>query len=78
MCCKLYAWQGVDHAILDKLVSMVSPEFGAEVPLFSLERLQEGGFLQSAVDCSKLFADQQFEVLEVKWDVQNPALICPP
>ena len=44
---------------------MISPDFGATAPLFPLERLQESGFLQSAVDCAKLFAEQQFEVLEV-------------
>ena len=44
---------------------MVSVDFGADIPLFSLERLQEGDFLQSAVDCSKLFASQQYDILEV-------------
>ena len=44
---------------------MISPEFGAAVPLFPLERLQESEFLQSAVDIAKLFADQQFDILEV-------------
>lgn len=61
----MLAWQGIDHTILDKLLSMVSVDFAAEVPLFPLERLEEGDFLQSAVDCSKLFADQQFDILEV-------------
>ena len=56
--------QGIDHAVLDQLVSMVDPDFGAKVPLFPLQRLQEGGFLQSAIDCAKLFANQQVEVLE--------------
>ena len=56
--------------MLEKLVSMVSPNFGAAVPLFPLERLQGSDFLQSAVDCAKLFAEQQFEVLEVSQDAE--------
>ena len=51
--------------MLEKLLSMISPEFGAEIPLFSLEQLQEGEFLQSAVHCAQLFANVQLEVLEV-------------
>lgn len=69
--------QGIDHTVLDKLLSMVSVDFGAEIPLFPLERLQEGDFLQSAVDCSKLFADQQFDVLEVAFSATvNLVLVC--
>ena len=57
--------QGIDHSVLEKLLSMISPEFGAEIPLFPLEQLQEGEFLQSAVHCAQLFANVQLEVLEV-------------
>ena len=60
--------------MLDKLLSMVSVDFGADVPLFSLERLQEGDFLQSAVDCSKLFANQQYEILEVSHQPRSEPL----